>query len=99
MVGLFVLAMAGLSILGAVNQDRLHLHDELLTRKAELIVERGALRSQAEAIAGAAAVGTWARAHGMVAALDNESVIEVAPAVAPALPATPTGLEVETRWQ
>jgi hypothetical protein len=99
MVGVFVLAMAALSVLGVVNQDRLLLQDDLLVRKSELIVERGELRSGAESIVGAAAVGDWARAHGMVAALDNESVIEVAYRPGPTLTPTATGLEVETRWR
>lgn len=98
-VGLFVLAMAALSVLGAHNQARLLEQDALLERKAELIVERGVLRARAEAIVGAAAVGTWAREHGMVPAPENGNVVEVAPIVAPTLPAIPTGLEVETRWR
>lgn len=98
-VGLFVLAMAGLSILGAVNQSRLLYQDALLARKAALIVERGALRAQAEAIVGASAVGTWARTHGMVPAPENGNVVEVPTALAPTLPSAPSGLEVDTRWR
>ena len=98
-IAIFVLMMLGMSVVGTVNQGRLQLQDELITLKEALIVERGALRARAERVRGPHAVSSWARSHGMIPALENDSVVQVAPVAGPSLQGVPSGLEVATRWR
>lgn len=98
-IAVFVVMMLSMSVLGVVNQNRLRLQDELLTRKRDLTIELGELRSRAERVRGPLAVSAWARAEGMVPALENDRVLQVVPLPSPEVLPLPTGLEVDTRWR
>lgn len=98
-IAIFVLMMVAMALLGAINQSRLGRYHDLLERKSELIIERGALRARAERIRGPHAVSSWARSHGMVPALENPAVLQVGALPGPPLPEFPSGLEVDTRWR
>lgn len=95
----YVLLLLTLALLGGVDQGLYRRNARLLDEKAALRAEVARLRARAADVQGPMAVGSWARARGMVPAPEVESVRHVAPAPAPEIPAIPTGTEVRTVWR
>ena len=96
---LYVCLALGLAALGGANQVRFRTQVDLMDLKQERIAEVVQLRAAAATVQGPAAVTSWAEAHGMVPAPENEQIQNVAPLRAPVLPEIEGGLEVRTVWQ
>ena len=98
-VALYVACLLGLAAIGGANRVAIYQQVDLMDEKQELIARVVDLRADAARVEGPHAVTTWAEAHGMIPAPENERIENVAPLAAPVIRDAEGGLEVRTVWQ
>lgn len=98
-VFIYLILIALLAAVGAMNQAKFRTQWQLIDRKESLQLEVAALRIQAATITGPLAVQRWAADNGMVAASESREPRYVHPMPAPHMTLTQPTLEIQTIWR